>query len=81
MPGQDGVVLMSREYVPEAGRAGARIVRSADGLEVDRIDVRTLRTAACVEAANRSAAGYILQTDAATSGSWSSRAIAARPTS
>ena len=58
LPGQDGVVLMSRDYVPEAGRTGSHIVRQTNGLAVDRIDVRTLRSSR-IEQANRSAAGYI----------------------
>ena len=35
-------MLMAREYVPEAGRIGTRMVRTANGLGVDRIDLRTL---------------------------------------
>ncbi|WP_324749973.1 S9 family peptidase [Sphingomonas sp. LY54] len=34
---------MSRDYVPEAGKLGSRIVRTADGLGVDRIDLATLK--------------------------------------
>ena len=56
--GREPAVLMAREYVPEAGRAGTRVVRTADGLGVDRIDVNTLRTTQ-VEAANRRASRYI----------------------
>ena len=58
MPEQNGVVLMSREYVPEAGRSGTRMVRTASGLGVDRIDVRTAH-ASRVEAPNDEAAGYV----------------------
>jgi dipeptidyl aminopeptidase/acylaminoacyl peptidase len=54
----DGAVLMSREYVPEAGRIGTNLSRTADGLAVDRIDVRTLRSTR-VEAPNRRASRYI----------------------
>lgn len=57
LPGEDGAVLMARAHVPEA-RPGTRLARTADGLSVDRIDVRTLR-ATTVEQANRLAAGYI----------------------
>ncbi len=56
--GSEGAVLMAREYVPEAGRVGSRVSRTADGLSVDRIDVRTAR-ATRVEAPNRRAGAYI----------------------
>ncbi|MDQ4086593.1 MAG: S9 family peptidase [Pseudomonadota bacterium] len=49
-PGQDGTVLMSRSYVPEAGRIGTRMVRTTEGLGVDRVDVRTLRSQSVVRA-------------------------------
>ena len=49
-PGEDGTVLMSRSYVPEAGRIGTRMVRTTEGLGVDRVDVRTLRSASVVRA-------------------------------
>jgi dipeptidyl aminopeptidase/acylaminoacyl peptidase len=56
--GAEGVVLMAREYVPEAGRVGSLVSRTADGLAVDRIDVRTGRSTR-LEAPNRRAGGYI----------------------
>jgi dipeptidyl aminopeptidase/acylaminoacyl peptidase len=49
-PGQEGTVLMSRSYVPEAGRIGTRMVRTTEGLGVDRVDVRTLRSTSVVRA-------------------------------
>jgi dienelactone hydrolase len=58
LPGQNGVVLMSRSYVPEAGRIGTRLTRRASGLGVDRVDVRTLRSSS-VEPANEAAGQYI----------------------
>lgn len=58
LPGEAGAVLMSRSYVPEAGRIGTRLGREADGLGVDRIDVRTLRRVP-VERPNPRAAEYI----------------------
>ena len=58
LPGQEGAILMSREYVPEAGRTGSHISRQSEGLGVDRVDVRTLRSSR-VEAANRDASRYI----------------------
>lgn len=57
LPNEDGQVLMARAHVPEA-RAGTRLSQQADGLSVDRIDVRSLR-ATTVEAANRLAASYM----------------------
>lgn len=58
LPGENGTVLMSRSYVPEAGRIGTRLVRDDAGLGVDRVDVRTLRSTS-VEPANDRAAQYI----------------------
>lgn len=58
LPGEDGAVLMSRSYVPEAGRMGTRLVRSSAGLGVDRVDVRTLRSTR-VEAPNRNASSFL----------------------
>ncbi|HWT13561.1 MAG TPA: S9 family peptidase [Allosphingosinicella sp.] len=58
LPGENGAVLMSRSYVPEAGRIGTRMVRTAEGLGVDRVDVRTLRSTT-VERANPNAVRYI----------------------
>ena len=54
----DGAVLMAREYVPETGRIGTLVTRTADGLGVDRVDVRTLRTTP-VERANPRASSYL----------------------
>ena len=48
LPGQNGAVLMSRAYVPEAGRIGTLMVRTTEGLGVDRIDVRTARGSSVV---------------------------------
>jgi dipeptidyl aminopeptidase/acylaminoacyl peptidase len=42
--GEAGSILMAREIVPEQRGAGTRLARSGDGLAVDRIEVRTLRT-------------------------------------
>ena len=58
LAGENGAVLMARDYVPEAGRIGTRMVRISNGLGVDRIDVRTLRSTR-VEAPNRNAGGYL----------------------
>jgi dienelactone hydrolase len=56
--GSANAILMMREYIPEEGRMGTRLSRIADGLAVDRIDVRTLRSER-VEAPNRRASGYV----------------------
>lgn len=58
LPDEDAAVLMSRSFVPEAGRMGTRLVRDETGLGVDRVDVRTLRSTS-VERANDRAAQYI----------------------
>lgn len=42
LQGEQGAVLMAREYIPE-GKLGTRLARKADGLGVDRVDVRTLK--------------------------------------
>ena len=55
---EQGAVLMARQHVAEAGVIGTRLVRSANGLAVDRIDIRTLR-ATPVEPPNQNASGYI----------------------
>ena len=53
----DGAVLMARDLVPEEGRLGTRLSRTANGLAVQRIDVRTLRMTT-VEPAHAAASGY-----------------------
>ncbi len=58
LPDESGKVLMARDYIPEAGKAGTRIVRSEDGLGVDRIDLSTLR-AERVESPDRRADFFI----------------------
>ena len=57
LPGDGNAVLMARDYVPE-GRTGTRLVRSDDGLGVDKIDIRTLKTTV-VENADRTASDFI----------------------
>ena len=49
---------MARDYVPEAGRIGSRVSRSADGLAVDRVDVRTGRGTR-IEPPNRRVGQYL----------------------
>jgi dipeptidyl aminopeptidase/acylaminoacyl peptidase len=56
--GRENAVLMARDYVPEAGRIGTRMVRNDDGLGVDRVDVRTLRSSR-IEPPNPHAGSYI----------------------
>jgi len=43
LPGGDGSVLMARAYVPEAGRGATRMLRTATGVGVDRINTVTLK--------------------------------------
>lgn len=54
----DGTLLMEREYVPEEGKLNTRLIRSKEGLGVDRVDTRSLR-AVPVEQPNPIASGYI----------------------
>jgi dipeptidyl aminopeptidase/acylaminoacyl peptidase len=56
--GEAGSILMVRDLVPEQRGAGTRLARSGDGLAVERIDVRTLRTQR-VEPPNPRADSYI----------------------
>lgn len=56
--GHENAVLMEREYVPEAGRMNTRLVRTTEGLGVDRVDVHSLR-ATRVEPPSAQAGGYI----------------------
>lgn len=58
LPGEDGAILMSREYVPETGRTGSRIVRNKDGLGVDRIDLATVKSKV-IEPPQRAASEFI----------------------
>lgn len=44
LPKETGHVLMARDYVPEKGKQGTKLVRKEDGLGVDRIDINTLES-------------------------------------
>jgi hypothetical protein len=55
LPDDGTAVLMVNNYIPE-GRTGTRMTRSKDGLGVDRVDLRTLKTSS-VEPARRHASG------------------------
>jgi dipeptidyl aminopeptidase/acylaminoacyl peptidase len=54
----DGSVLMEREYVPEAGKIGSNIVDKREGLGVDLVDTRTLKSSP-IERPNPAASGYL----------------------
>jgi dipeptidyl aminopeptidase/acylaminoacyl peptidase len=56
--GEAGSILMARDIVPENRGAGTRLARSGDGLAVERVNVRTLRTQR-IEQPNERAQGYI----------------------
>jgi dipeptidyl aminopeptidase/acylaminoacyl peptidase len=56
-PGEDGHVLMIREYVPEE-TTGTRLAQTKDGLGVDLIDTRTMNSRA-VEQPDTIASEYI----------------------
>lgn len=44
LPGEGGSVLMSRQYIPEAGRGDTRLARTEDGVGVDQVDTVTLKS-------------------------------------
>ena len=54
----DGKVLMARTYVPEEGKIGTSITDTKEGLGVDLVDTRTLRSSR-VELPNKQSAGYM----------------------
>lgn len=56
--GADGQVLMAREYVPEVGKIGSNIVDKREGLGVDLVDTRTLKSKR-IEPPNPVASGYL----------------------
>jgi dipeptidyl aminopeptidase/acylaminoacyl peptidase len=59
MPGRDGEVLMTRSYIREVGTsAETRMVRNDNGLGVDRVNVRTLRSSR-VESPDERASGFM----------------------
>lgn len=59
LPGEHDKILMTRDYVPEAGTSGGtKVVRREDGLGVVKVNVRTL-AAEQVEKPNKSASGYM----------------------
>lgn len=58
LPGDQGSVLMARNYVRERGTTGTRFVDSRDGLGVDRIDLSTQKPTE-VEPPRLLAAGYM----------------------
>ncbi|HEX8667648.1 MAG TPA: S9 family peptidase [Allosphingosinicella sp.] len=58
LPDDGNALLMSRDYVPESGRSDTRLARKSDGLGVDRIDLRTLKTEA-IEKADPLATGFL----------------------
>ncbi|MCW2411767.1 alpha/beta hydrolase family protein [Sphingobium sp. B8D3A] len=47
-PGQDGHVLLLREFVPES-TTGTRLAQVADGLGVDQVDTISMRTVSAIE--------------------------------
>ncbi|MFU8821820.1 MAG: alpha/beta hydrolase family protein [Gammaproteobacteria bacterium] len=44
LPDDERAVLIARDYVPEIGKTGTRLVRKADGVGIDRIDVVSLKS-------------------------------------
>lgn len=56
--GTDNEMLLARQYVPEEGKIGTRLVRDKKGLGVDRLNVKTL-TSEGVETPNDTASDYM----------------------
>ena len=54
----NGKLLMERNYVPEEGKIGTRMVQTKSGLGVDRVDTRTVQ-ADTVELAKDTASDYL----------------------
>jgi dipeptidyl aminopeptidase/acylaminoacyl peptidase len=57
LDGTDNKVMLERQYVPEEGKLGTRLVRTKSGLGVDRIDVATL-SSENVESPKEGVGGY-----------------------
>jgi dipeptidyl aminopeptidase/acylaminoacyl peptidase len=53
-----GAVLMAREYVPEIGKTGTKMIRRTKGLGVDRIDLQSLKSST-VESPDRLTSDYM----------------------
>jgi len=58
LPGEQGQVLMARNYVPEGETTGRLISRTREGLGVDKIDLKSLK-ATPVEAPRKNASFYL----------------------
>lgn len=58
LPDDPDNVLMTRNFIPEAGKMDTNVVRTRDGLGVVKVNVRTLK-ADNVERPSTSAAGYM----------------------
>jgi dipeptidyl aminopeptidase/acylaminoacyl peptidase len=58
LPGDQGSILMAKEFIPEAGRTGSNISRSRNGLGVDRIDLASVKNST-VEPPDKFASGYM----------------------
>lgn len=56
--GKPGTLLMEREYIPEVGKTGSRLVAERQGLGVDMVDAHTAKASA-VEAPLPDAAGFL----------------------
>jgi dipeptidyl aminopeptidase/acylaminoacyl peptidase len=46
LDGTDNRILIEREYVPEEGKIGTRVVRNKNGVGVDQVDAKTMRSEA-----------------------------------
>jgi hypothetical protein len=57
LPGQDGSVLIARDYIAEVNTTGSHLGRKKDGYAVDRIDLASLKSTA-VEGARPNVNSY-----------------------
>ena len=58
LPGQDGSVLIARDYIAEVNTTGSHLGRKKDGYAVDRIDLTSLKSTA-VEGARPNVNSYM----------------------
>lgn len=58
LPGQNGAVMMERTYMPEAYKMNTRLVRTEEGLGVDRIELPSMKSST-VEPPRRGASSFM----------------------
>jgi dipeptidyl aminopeptidase/acylaminoacyl peptidase len=58
LPGQDGSVLMTRDFIPEQGKLDTNVVRTKEGLGVVKLNARTLKVDV-IERPSLAASGFM----------------------